>query len=92
MLSNPSSRALFHESSRRSSERDLAIRFHCSGELSNQNSAVSVSSAVRALGVVTPSPPSALISLRSAAYLAEASAYGGPGRNCDASSSTNGVT
>ena len=79
MLSSPNSRALSHESSRRPSERDLAIRFHCSGELSSQNSAVSVCSAVRALGVVTPSPPSALISLRSAAYCAEVSAYGGSG-------------
>ena len=46
-----------------------AIRFHCSGELSTQNRAISVCSAVRSLGVVTSSPPRRLTSAKSAAYL-----------------------
>ena len=50
-----------------SSASPRAIRFHCSGLLSSQNRATSVWSAVRADGVVTPSPPRALISLRSRA-------------------------
>jgi hypothetical protein len=43
-----------------------AMRLHFSGELSHQKSAISVWSAVRALRVVLPSPPSAFTSLKSA--------------------------
>src|SRR6476620_6652046 len=69
-----------------------AMRFHCSGELSTQNKAISVCSGVRSLGVVVPSPPRRLTSFTSAAYFFESKAYGGPGRNWVASFSMNGVT
>ena len=62
----------------------LAIRFHCSGELSTQNSATCVCSGERALGVVTPSPPRRWISFTSAAYRRLVTGYGGPGRYCAA--------
>jgi hypothetical protein len=39
---------------------------HCSGELSTQNSAISVWSGVRSLGVVVPFPPSLFTSSKSA--------------------------
>ena len=68
MLSRANSRACSHGSSLVAAATVRAIRFHCSGELSTQNRAISVCSGVRALGVVTPSPPRALTSLRSAAY------------------------
>ena len=51
-----------------SAETVLAIRFHFSGELSHQKRAISVWSAVRALGVVMPSPPRDFTSLKSAVY------------------------
>ena len=74
------------------SETDRARRFHSNGELSSQNRAISVCSAVRALGVVTPSPPRRCTSLTSAAYLrhwsARTAARDGTG---NASSSTKGV-
>ena len=41
-------------------QRPRAMRFHISGELSSQNRPAWVWSGVRSLGVVTPSPPSAL--------------------------------
>ena len=68
------------------------MRFHASGELSIQNKPISVWSGVRALGVVMSSPPSALISLKSAAYAVLVTGSGGPGRNCEPLVSTNGVT
>ena len=43
------------------------MRFHWSGELSLQKRPISVCSGVRLLGVVMPSPPSSLISLKSEA-------------------------
>ena len=92
MLSRPNSRAFSHRSSPLAAETVLAIRFHCSGELSTQNRAISVWSAVRALGVVMPSPPRRFTSLKSAVYLLEVTAYGGPGRNCELSRRTKGVT
>jgi hypothetical protein len=51
-----------------SAEAALAIRFHCSGELSTQKREISVCSSVRSLGVVTSSPPRRLTSLKSAVY------------------------
>jgi hypothetical protein len=42
--------------------------------------------------VVTPSPPSRLISAKSAVYFRLVTAYGGSARNCELSFSTNGVT
>ena len=68
MLSRANSRALLPQIEPGRGGNGSAIRFHCSGELSTQNRAISVCSAVRALGVVTPSPPRAFTSLRSAAY------------------------
>jgi hypothetical protein len=38
------------------------------------------------------SPPRRFTSLKSAAYLFPVTLYGGPGRNCELSRSTNGVT
>jgi hypothetical protein len=51
MFSKPNSRAFCQRSSPSAVETFLAISFHCSGELSTQNRAISVCSSVRALGV-----------------------------------------
>src|ERR687896_742652 len=92
MLSNPNRRAFSHGSSPSAIETVRAMRFHAKGELSIQNKPISVCSSVRALGVVTPSPPSNLISLKSAAYFLLPTRYGGLERNCELRLSTNGVT
>ena len=92
MFSRASRRA-FSQASRSSDIATvLAIRFHCNGELSTQNRAISVWSAVRALGVPTPSPPSLLTSWKSLVYLRLVSRYGGGARYCELSRSANGVT
>src|SRR4029453_12946786 len=54
--------------------------------------AINVWVAVRAEGVTTPSPPSALTSLTSAAYAALLSASGPAERNCDELFIRNGLT
>src|SRR5215813_2344511 len=92
MFNRPNRRASCHRSSPLLVATVRAIRFHLSGELSTQNRATWVWSAVRALGVVTPSPPRRLTSRKSVAYRLEVTAYGGPGRNCEAAFRTNGVT
>src|ERR1700746_2205541 len=92
MFRRPNRRAFAHRSSPFLVATVRAIRFHRSGELSTQNRATWVWSAVRALGVVTPSPPRRLTSLKSLAYRFDVTAYGGPGRNCAAAFRTNGVT
>jgi hypothetical protein len=81
MFSSPNSRAVSQESSPSAVETVRAIRFHCSGELSSQNRAISVWSSVRALGVVTSSPPRRCTSSTSAANSLLVRRYGGPGRN-----------
>src|SRR4029450_7311560 len=92
MLSSPNSRAFSQRVSPWSAETVLAIRFHFSGELSHQEGGISGSWAVRALGVVTSSPPRDFTSLKSAVYFCLSTAYGGPGRNCELSFKTKGVT
>ena len=92
MLSSPNSRAFSHMSRPRSAETVLAMRFHANGELSTQNSAISVSSAVRSLGVMTPSPPRSFTSLNSFVYFLVVTPYGGRTGNCELDFSTNGVT
>lgn len=103
MFSRPNRRAFCQGSSPRAALTLRAMRFHASGELSTQNSAISVCSALRPLGAPTPSLPSRRTSSTSAAYLRQPSALlgwlpsqttagGGPGRNWAASRSTNGVT
>src|SRR5262245_2692917 len=92
MFRRPSRRAFSHRSSPFLVATVRAIRFHRRGELSTQNRATWVWSAVRALGVLTPSPPRRLTSLKSLAYRFEVTAYGGPGRNCELAFRTNGVT
>ena len=57
-----------------------------------QNTALWVSSGVRAEAVTTPSPPSAFTSLSSAAYAALSSSSGPSLRNCDELCSRNGFT
>src|SRR3954447_13560553 len=89
MLSSPKRRALSHRSMLRPVAIDLAMRFHNSGELSTQNFATSVWSAVRALPV---DPPIRLTSLKSSAYRLLVNGYGGPLANWVLSRSTNGVT
>jgi hypothetical protein len=61
--SRPKSRAFSQRSSPLLLEAVLAMRLHFNGELSYQERAISVWSAVRALGVVMPSPPSDFTSL-----------------------------
>src|SRR5207342_2101336 len=92
MFRRPNRRAFSHRSSPFLVAMVRAIRFHAWGELSTQNRATWVWSAVRALGVVTPSPPRRLTSLKSLAYRFDVTAYGGPGRNCELEFKTNGVT
>ena len=92
MFSRPSRRAFSQVSSSSDIATVLAIRFHCSGELSTQNSAISVCSSVRALGVPTSSPPRSLTSWKSLVYRRLVSRYGGGARYCELSRSANGVT
>src|SRR5262245_8404644 len=92
MFNSPNRRASCHRPSLLLVAAVRAIRFHRSGELSTQNRATWVWPAVRALGVVTPSPPRRLTSLKSVAYRFDVTAYGEPGRNCAAACRTNGVT
>jgi hypothetical protein len=63
IFSNANTRAFSHGSRPLLTEIPRASRFHASGELSSQNSPISVWSGVRVLGVMTPSPPRSLISL-----------------------------
>ena len=67
-IEQPEEPGVLPECESRSAETVLAIRFHFSGELSYQKRAISVWSAVRALGVVTSSPPRDFTSLKSAVY------------------------
>ena len=92
MLSSANRRACSHGSSRAPAETVLAIRFHCSGELSTQNRAIWVWSASARARRGDAVAAEALTSLRSAAYFLLVTGYGGPGRNWELSSSTNGVT
>ena len=63
MFNNPNNRAFSHRSKPRWTDTARASRFHANGELSIQNSPISVWSGVRVLGVVMSSPPISLISL-----------------------------
>src|SRR5262249_61569342 len=90
MFNRPNRRASCHRSSPLLVATVRAIRFHLSGELSTQNRATWVWSAVRALGVVTPSPPRRLTSRKSVAYRFDVTAYGGPGRDCAGAVRTDG--
>src|SRR6478672_784229 len=92
MLSRARSRAWLHGSRWRSVLRVRAIEYHISGELSHQKCATSVCQGERRDGVVTPSPPYALTSLRSRAYLALVSGRGGAEWNWVALRIANGVT
>src|SRR5262249_61543397 len=92
MFNRPNRRASCHRSSPLLVATVRAIRFHLSGELSTQNRATWVWSAVRALGVVTPSPPRRLTSRKSVAYRFDVTAYGGAGRDCGGGFRTNGVS
>src|SRR5262245_7162421 len=92
MLSKPNNRAFSHGFRFIVADTVRAIRFHCNGELSIQNSAICVWSGVRALGVVTPSPPRALTSSKSNAYFLVSISYGRIGGNCPLWVRTKGVT
>src|SRR5262245_65697858 len=92
MFNSPNRRASCHRPSLLLVAAVRAIRFHRSGELSTQNKATWVWSAVRAMGVTTPSPPRRLTSRKSRAYRLDVTGYAGTGRNCATECRTQGVT